>query len=477
MRVLCGLPDVRLLASQLLQQWLANPALSEEIKRLVTALTAELMAQERFDSQNSAASSSSRGRSGSIGDGSAEHSSGEGCEGSLVASDMVVVDGVVRMRGRLKASQQELFKSIMETLVLRGAAVARLVIRRLLCDEVKTGSTRSETVKLVVSLVKALGHRDDQPVGSHLLGLAAGDVLLQGDSEGASKALVSLVVSIAKSAEAVAAFDSLAFLRAVLPPAGTAAAALFSAAQESSLSAGLLQTYADLVVLLQVRNARERMALERGSSERTMLSKATTGLALGALGGMGARGGGVRPGKAVLAPPPFMQSGIRAAAAGLGAGHPGAGGSRAGSTQQTLTGPEAERRITALLQRNLALVEVSCAWMASAVRAAGRLRGWGCSVASPASASQFSVLDWMSRVLCLSAGALTKASQEVDKACVAFLFPHDFLSFSFSLSLSKISIFSHSLANQLTHRHSSFRAWHLTCATKAASRPHFSRRW
>ena len=78
---------------------------------------------------------------------------------ALEPSDMTVVSQVVKIRSELKPSQQEMYRSLLCRLAVRGAPVGRLVLRVLIESEILTPGTtssKSETLKLIMQIFKAI---------------------------------------------------------------------------------------------------------------------------------------------------------------------------------------------------------------------------------------------------------------------------------------------------------------------------------
>ena len=108
MKTFCHLSSVRLIASKCVDKWILNPALAEQVKDLVRHLTECL---EVLDEKSGSSSSG--------------HLSG-----SLTSSDMSVVESIVMLRSKLKAqSQIEVYRAILISIVNKGSAVARSVIK------------------------------------------------------------------------------------------------------------------------------------------------------------------------------------------------------------------------------------------------------------------------------------------------------------------------------------------------------------
>ena len=89
---------MRLLASLCLDKWINNPALTDYVKDLVQTLTSCLETEEEKEGKTEEAGNGD-------GDGS-EGKRGGRSAGSLLASDMSVVESIVKLRSRLKVLKQ-----------------------------------------------------------------------------------------------------------------------------------------------------------------------------------------------------------------------------------------------------------------------------------------------------------------------------------------------------------------------------------
>ena len=150
---------MRLLASLCLDKWINNPALTDFVKDLVQTLTSCLEMEEEKDAI--------MGDACAVGDEDLNKEGWEGnwkrfrsSAGSLIPSDMSVLESIVKLRSRLKVSQVEVYKAMLVSIVRKGRAVARLVIRLLILDDVGTGAIRPETSKylgiLFTSMMKSM---------------------------------------------------------------------------------------------------------------------------------------------------------------------------------------------------------------------------------------------------------------------------------------------------------------------------------
>ena len=134
-KTFCHLSSVRSIASKCVDKWILNPALSDQVKDLVKHLTECL---EVLDETG-------------CGD-SSEHLSG-----SLTSSDMSVVESIVMLRSKLKAQTQiEVYKAILISIVNKGSAVARFVVKLLVLEDLRAGGMKPDTLKYITNLLLSI---------------------------------------------------------------------------------------------------------------------------------------------------------------------------------------------------------------------------------------------------------------------------------------------------------------------------------
>ena len=133
---LCGLGEVRRLAvTYLRESWLKNPALEDSVPVLFKRLVECLEIDRKSDA------------------------------GALIPSDHVVVEELVRMRGKIK--KIELYRSILTETVRKGPTTARLVLTSLIAGDLAVGAVGTgggggggvkpeDTVKLLGALLGAI---------------------------------------------------------------------------------------------------------------------------------------------------------------------------------------------------------------------------------------------------------------------------------------------------------------------------------
>jgi hypothetical protein len=160
----CSIPEVRKMASLCLDRWLGNPAIVESVRKLVHRI-AECLEDEDGRLPSSSADDSAREGTNTRTPIQSPRMDNDVTEGKLIASDMEVVEEIVRLRSRLKASQIDLYKSILAVVAKRGHAVARLIVTLLMTEDVVMNNARLETVKLLVSVLSGLqdAHAERQP--------------------------------------------------------------------------------------------------------------------------------------------------------------------------------------------------------------------------------------------------------------------------------------------------------------------------
>jgi hypothetical protein len=106
------------MAAPLLERWLANPALVDHTRRLVKQISECLENQYEFIHKN-------RIESPTPETSLPEKPIHRQKTGSLIDSDMLVIENIVKLRNNLKASQLELYKTLLSSIIKRGDEVAR----------------------------------------------------------------------------------------------------------------------------------------------------------------------------------------------------------------------------------------------------------------------------------------------------------------------------------------------------------------
>ena len=133
-KTFCHIPSVRLIASKCLDKWITNPALADQVKDLVKHLTECL---EVLDERGGSTSGH--------------------LAGSLTSSDMSVVESIVMLRTKLKVQTQiEVYKAILISIVNKGSAVARSVIKLLVQGDLRSGAIKAETLKYITNLLLSI---------------------------------------------------------------------------------------------------------------------------------------------------------------------------------------------------------------------------------------------------------------------------------------------------------------------------------
>ena len=119
------LPQIRLSVSNCFENWLNNPAIIDNVKRLVTKLVDCIELRKRDKNT---------------------------CD--VDASDTIVVENVVKLRNLLMktTAQMDLYKSILRAAVQKSHYLAKVVLKLLVEQDVIDGYSRSANVKLISSL-------------------------------------------------------------------------------------------------------------------------------------------------------------------------------------------------------------------------------------------------------------------------------------------------------------------------------------
>lgn len=291
---LLGLAEVRSLAAAHLERWLVNPVLFERVCSLLRHMAAclALVTDPRGD----------RTGTGTV-------------SLCLLPSDAAVVAEVVKMKGRIKASQFDMYKNILLAMVKRHASIAKMILMLVIQEDLLAGahtnmlSKIQETVKLLVSL---LGHLADAPgkgiskkyrTSSYILGDAVGTLCIgnaggvadmfhmsSGGSAGHSplfKVLLDLLVRLHRSL-GISDMDQCACLRGFL-----AALAQSPHATSLAMQPVMCGFVAEFCVCMQLVCAHEAMVSDKESGNA---GGGRGGGGLVAAGGRGGRGGaGIGP--------------------------------------------------------------------------------------------------------------------------------------------------------------------------------------
>lgn len=157
-RSLCGLASVRTLSMTVLEKWLTNAAVADHVEKLFHQLVEKLEVSSVSQDKAAVAPSLKPSTYASCAPQPVSVSSVASLDsypvGQLVASDMAVVDQLVKLRTVLKSSQLEFYKLSLLRMMKRGVAVAQRVLEVLILDDVRT-TVKHETNKLIVSLLNS----------------------------------------------------------------------------------------------------------------------------------------------------------------------------------------------------------------------------------------------------------------------------------------------------------------------------------
>lgn len=250
----CKIPRIREIASLYLEKWLNNPALTEPVKALVQRLSDCLENETLTHGPTS-------------------------LDRSLIVSDMGVVQEIVKLRSKLKASQVEVYNGILAAVIQRGTAVCVLVFRLLIIEDLIASALKPETVKLLISLIISVSKTIDKTSLNNsgysfsksiqLLGLALSEIISQLENKFQSshnKMLIDLLLRILRGLE-LRKVDSPAFLEALLGNAKAAARSSYNDStgtfQAHLLHSEVFRFFADVAVVFQLLNANEIVAIRK----------------------------------------------------------------------------------------------------------------------------------------------------------------------------------------------------------------------
>ena len=278
-RELLGLAEVRSLAVAHLERWLVNPVLFEHVCGLLRHMAACL---ELVPTR-----------------------SGEGSGMSLLLSDTVVVEEVVKMKGRIKASQTETYRSILFAIVERHLSISKTVLILIIQEELLSMQANMqtkilETVKLLVSLMSHIPPVDADrglkkfAAASHLLGNAVGTICTRnaGTTDGGIgvqsplfKVLIDLLMRVHRSL-GISDMDQCACMRGFL--AALSEGPLGPLAPSALATQPVLCSFvAEVCVCMQLLCAHEAVAAETHGGAALMAKNHPALMAIGG-GGRGA---------------------------------------------------------------------------------------------------------------------------------------------------------------------------------------------
>ena len=244
-KTFCHIPSVRLIASKCLDKWITNPALADQVKDLVKHLTGCL---EVLDERGGSTSGH--------------------LAGSLTSSDMSVVESIVMLRTKLKVQTQiEVYKVILISIVNKGSAVARSVIKLLVQGDLRSGAIKAETLKYITNLLLSIkdssstngvsssssSSRDDGGRRSSCIIFAEAirDICTNSEHWSAvqSKVIIELVAKILRTMDMVRV-DVASFITALLGNTYGASMTLYHGWNEGSNE--LFKFYSEIITAVQL---------------------------------------------------------------------------------------------------------------------------------------------------------------------------------------------------------------------------------
>ena len=273
MTTFCHVPRIRYRASKCLDAWISNPAFIEHVKYFIVRLADFL---ELEDSNVFVES------------------------GVAYNSDMEIVESIVNLKSKLQTSQLEVYRSILATIVKKGSTAAQLVVRILTMSCSGISSSRQDTLKTLIHILKAVAQVDnDEAQGAKRSGTTFGEAVGQicrsaADvwSAGHSKNFIELVLRVIRGLDA-SKIDASNFLVSLLGDSRATAQWIYNS---FSVESEIFKFYADVAVALQLINSHDIAMLKSSTIVESVGARAPIP-GRGALGrgGSNIMRGGLRP--------------------------------------------------------------------------------------------------------------------------------------------------------------------------------------
>ncbi len=235
------LPQIRLLVSNCFEKWLNNPAIIDNVKRLVTKLV-DCIELRKKDKNT--------------------------CD--VDASDTIVVENVVKLRNLLMktTAQMELYKSILSAAVQKSHYLAKVVLKLLIEQDISDGYSRAANVKLVSSLYLIM----PTDVASQALGELMNEIIhanaIKFTTSNYSVCAKNILDELAKLCRTIGLknIEIKTFLRGLFPEEDHEALITRYLCQDYKLKNLYFALMSEASILLQLLFSQELVAIEREAS-------------------------------------------------------------------------------------------------------------------------------------------------------------------------------------------------------------------